>query len=275
MNKSQKPLVLFVVLLAILIAVVLAQIFKQHREIVETQAARIAALEVRVALADSRQGDLLRYARANANLPSMQNGETRVVFLGDSITDNWDNEGYGGFFPEKLYINRGIGGETTLEMLGRFRQDVIALKPRAVVILAGTNDLAFNLGNSPIEAVSNNLASMAELASLHKIRVILASVLPVSDYNQSPEGESLIQTAGRPPAKIIELNEAIKKYAERNGHIYLDYHSAMIDEKGMLKAEFAIDGLHPNAKGYAVMTQLTEQAIEKSLSGKTGDRNPD
>jgi lysophospholipase L1-like esterase len=271
MNKSQKLFILFAVLLVIFITVVFVQTFKQQRETVETQAARIAALEVRVALADSRQSELLRYARANANLPPPQNGEMRVVFLGDSITDRWDDEGFGGFFPEKPYINRGIGGETTLEMLGRFRQDVIALKPQVVVILAGTNDLGFNLGNSPIEAVSGNLASMAELASLHKIRVVLASVLPVSDYNQAPDGAPLIQTAGRPPAKIIELNEAIKKYAERSGHIYLDYHSALIDEKGMLKAELASDGLHPNAKGYALMTRLAEQAIEQSLSGKTSE----
>lgn len=271
MYKSQKPLVLFAVLAAILIAVILAQIFKQQREIVETQAANIAALEVRVKLADSRQGDLLRYARANANLPPPQNGERRVVFLGDSITDNWDNADNGGFFPGKPYLNRGIGGETTLEMLGRFRQDVVELKPQVVVILAGTNDLAFNLGNSPIEAVSNNLATMTELASLHKIRVVLASVLPVSDYNRSPDGKPFMQTVGRPPAKIIELNETIKKYAERNGHVYLDYHSALIDGQGMLKAEFASDGLHPNAEGYAVMNRLAEQAIERALSGRTSE----
>lgn len=271
MNKSRKPLVLLAVLLVILITVVFAQIFKQQRETIETQAAKISALEVRVSLADSRQGDLLRYARDNANQPPTRDGERRVVFLGDSITDNWDNAGYGGFFPEKPYLNRGIGGQTTLEMLGRFRQDVIALQPQVVVILAGTNDLAFNIGNSPIEAVSNNLASMSELASLHKIRVVLASVLPVSDYNQAPGGEPLIQTAGRPPAKIIELNDAIKKYAEQNGHIYLDYYSALVDEKGMLKAELASDGLHPNAEGYAVMTRLAEQAIAKSLSSKTSE----
>lgn len=194
--------------------------------------------------------------------------EQRVVFLGDSITDSWDDEQYGGFFPGRPYVNRGISGQTTPQMLIRFRPDVIALRPQAVVILAGTNDLAGNTGPTTIAAIAHNLASMAELARANNIRVIFASVLPVSDYGRNREGQPVTQTVRRPPAQILELNRWIKDYAARHNHSYLNYFDAVVDEKGMLKAELGDDGLHPNAKGYAVMAPLVEAAIKEALRRK-------
>jgi lysophospholipase L1-like esterase len=272
MSKATKP-ILLAALLIILIVSITVQVWVRQVKALKTQAAaccsKISGLENSVALAESSMGDwagLQRYAEANAMLQPSRKGELRVVFVGDSITDNWDDVGYGGFFPGKLYINRGISGQTTQQMLARFRQDVIALNPQAVVILAGTNDLRFQVKPPAVETATNNLASMAELARLHKIRVILASVLPVSDYNHLPDGRPIVQTSDRPPVRIIELNNWIKDYAARNGFTYLDYYGALSDEKGMLRAEFSADGLHPNAYGYAVMAPLAEQAIEKSLA---------
>ncbi|HWP42941.1 MAG TPA: SGNH/GDSL hydrolase family protein [Blastocatellia bacterium] len=210
---------------------------------------------------------LSRYREANAKLSPPKNGETRVVFMGDSITDLWDDPGFGGFFPGKPYVNRGIGGQTTPQMLIRFRPDVIALKPRVVVILAGTNDIAGNTGPTTLEAIGDNLASMAELARANNIRVVLASLLPVSDYEMR-DGKQIIQTGRRPPEKIKALNEWIREYAARNGHTYLDYYSAMVDEKGFLREELSDDGLHANARGYAVMAPLAERAIAEALKKK-------
>lgn len=185
--------------------------------------------------------------------------------MGDSITDSWDDPRYGGFFPGKPYVDRGISGQTTPQMLVRFRPDVIALQPKAVVILAGTNDIAGNTGPMTLEAIEDNLASMADLARAHHISVILASVLPVSDYGHNREGQPINQTTRRPPEQIRALNEWMKRYANENGHIYLDYFTALVDDKGMLKSDLSEDGLHPNAKGYAVMTPLAEAAISKAL----------
>jgi lysophospholipase L1-like esterase len=201
---------------------------------------------------------LARYREANAGLAAPAKDEKRVVFMGDSITDFWKLAGY---FPSKPYINRGISGQTTPQMLVRFRPDVIALKPQVVVILAGTNDIAGNTGPMTIEAIEGNLASMFELARASDIRVVIASVLPVSDYAKNTEDKPINQTARRPPEKIIALNEWIKEYATRNGLTYLDYFSAMVDEKGFLKQELSDDGLHPNDKGYVVMQPLVEHAI--------------
>ena len=187
-----------------------------------------------------------------------------MVFMGDSITDYWDNPEYGGFFPGKPYLNRGISGQTTEQMLARFRQDVIALKPRAVVILGGINDLNLKTEGAPID----NLSSMAELARVHQIEVILASLLPVSDYSRAPDGQPIIRSQQIPPGRIVEINNMLKGYAAEHGFTYLDYYSAMVDAQGMLKAELADDGLHPNARGYAVMQPLAEQAIEKALRKK-------
>lgn len=211
--------------------------------------------------------NLNRFAEANKKVALPKDGEHRVVFIGDSITDSWDN-GVGDFFPGKPYVNRGISGQTTPQMLLRFRQDVIALKPKAVLIHAGTNDIAGNTGPATLEQIADNLAAMAELAAANRIRVIFASVLPVSDYNRRQNGELYVQTKRRPPERITGLNNRLKDYAGRNGHVYLDYFGAMVDEKGFLKPDLAYDGLHPNAKGYAVMAPLAEEAIKKALKRK-------
>jgi lysophospholipase L1-like esterase len=201
--------------------------------------------------------NLARYRADNAAVPPPKAGEQRVVFMGDSITDSW-GRGYGKFFPGKPYINRGISGQTTPQMLVRFRPDVIAHKPRAVVILAGTNDIAGNTGPMSLEEIQSNLASMADLARANGIKVILASVMPVTDTLKP-------QTARRPPEKIRALNQWIKDYASKSGAIYLDYHSAMVDDKGMLRTELTYDGLHPNEAGYALIEPLAQKAIDQAL----------
>ncbi|MGC2766629.1 MAG: SGNH/GDSL hydrolase family protein [Candidatus Acidiferrum sp.] len=210
---------------------------------------------------------LARYREANTTLKPPTKDEPRVVFMGDSITDIWQYPQFGGFFPGKPYIDRGIGGQTTPQMLLRFRPDVIALQPRVVVILAGTNDIAGNTGPMTLEETEGHLASMSELAHAHGIRVVLASVTPVNDIT-TLEGKKITQTTRRPPEKILSLNEWIKRYAADHGDVYLDYFPAMIDEKGMLKPDLTNDGLHPNAAGYAVMAPLAEKAIQQSLSQK-------
>src|SRR5262245_37054615 len=209
---------------------------------------------------------LKRYHDANATVAAPAAAEDRVVFMGDSITDGWGRK-YGKFFPEKPYMNRGISGQTTPQMLIRFRPDVIALRPRVVVILAGTNDIAGNTGPTTLEAIEDNLTSMAELATAHGIRVVFASLLPVSDY-EVRDGKPITQTVRRPPAQIIALNNWIKEYAKAHHHVYLDYFSAMIDGKGFLKDELSNDGLHPNPQGYVVMAPLAEAAITASLKHK-------
>jgi lysophospholipase L1-like esterase len=212
--------------------------------------------------------NLNRYREANSNVPPLPQDEQRVVFMGDSITDIWGNTKFGPFFPGKPYINRGIGGQTTPQMLIRFRPDVIDLHPKVVVILAGTNDIAGNTGPMTLEETEENLASMTELARQHGIRVVLASVTPVVDGVVNSEGKKLVQTDKRPPEKILAVNEWIKKYCADYGHIYLDYFSAMVDDKGFLKPDLTFDGLHPNANGYAVMGPLAEKAIQDALAKK-------
>jgi len=211
---------------------------------------------------------LARYRDENTKATAPAKNEQRVVFMGDSITDGWDDPKYGGFFPGKPYVDRGIGGQTTPQMLIRFRADVIALKPSVVVILAGTNDIAGNTGPMTLQAIEDNLTSMAELARANKIRVVLASLLPISDYEKTREGKPIIRSAQRPPDQIKALNEWMKKYAAANNAVYLDYYSAMADEKGFLKEELSEDGLHPNQKGYDVMAPLAERAIASSLKKK-------
>jgi lysophospholipase L1-like esterase len=207
---------------------------------------------------------LTRYHDANVKVVQPTKNEARVVFMGDSITDSWDDQKYGGFFPGKPYIDRGISGQTTPQMLVRFRADVIALRPKVVVILAGTNDLAGNTGPMTLEAIEDNLVSMAELARANHIRAVLASVLPISDY-ESRDGKPIMQTTRRPPEKIKALNAWMRSYVAQNNLIYVDYYSAMIDGKGFLREELSEDGLHPNAKGYAIMAPLAEAAIAKAL----------
>jgi len=200
---------------------------------------------------------LNRYKEANAKVPTPDKGESRVVFMGDSITDGWKLDEY---FPDKPYINRGISGQTTPQMLIRFRPDVIALKPRVVLILAGTNDIAGNTGPMTLEMIENNYTSMADLAKANGIKVIFASVLPIHDYGKTKVSER------RQPEQIVKLNEWLKGYCKAKGHIYLDYFGKMIDDKGMLKGELANDGLHPNAEGYKIMAPLAESAIRQALS---------
>ena len=209
--------------------------------------------------------NLVRYREANASLSAPGKDEQRVVFMGDSITDMWALPRFGGFFPGKPYVDRGISGQTTPQMLVRFREDVIALQPKAVLILAGTNDLAGNTGPITIEETEANLASMAELARANGIRVVLASVLPVSNYGHDGSGNPIDMRVKRPPEKILELNAWIKKHAQDEGDAYLDYFSATVDDHGLLKKDLSDDGLHPNAAGYAVMAPLAEKAIASAL----------
>jgi lysophospholipase L1-like esterase len=203
-------------------------------------------------------GELRRYRAANAKLKAPAATEKRVVFYGDSITDMWP---LATAFPGKPYVNRGISGQTTSQLLVRFRADVIALAPKAVVILAGTNDIAGNTGPISLEDIENNFATMAELARAHGIRVVLASVLPVHNYTAQSE----LSFPLRPPEQIAALNKWLKDYAAANACVYLDYASAMVDPKGLLKRELAEDGLHPNKAGYAIMAPLAEAAIAKAL----------
>jgi lysophospholipase L1-like esterase len=204
-------------------------------------------------------GELARYRAANAALKPPAPGENRVVFFGDSITDIWHLDEY---FPGKPYINRGIGGQTTPQMLIRFRQDVIDLHPKVVVILAGTNDIAGNTGPMRLEDIEANYTSFAELARANGIRVVFSSVLPVHNY--TPQSQNMY--AQRSPEKILDLNRWLKSYvAAHPDYVYLDYFSAMVDDKGLLKRDLAEDGLHPNAAGYKIMVPLAEAAIEKAL----------
>jgi len=212
----------------------------------------------RIAIYTDDYGQLARYRDANAALKPAAPGEKRVVFFGDSITDLWKIEDS---FPGKPYINRGIGGQTTSQMLVRFRQDVIDLQPKAVVILAGTNDIAGNTGPISNEDIEKNFASIAELAHAHNIRVIWSSILPV--YNYTRQSQEFF--AQRSPERILTLNRWLKDYSAANDLVYLDYFSAMVDDKGMLKRDLADDGLHPNKAGFAIMAPMAEKAIETSI----------
>jgi lysophospholipase L1-like esterase len=204
-----------------------------------------------------------RYHDANSKLSPAPKNEARVVFMGDSITDSWQNPKFGGFFPGKPYVDRGISGQTTPQMLLRLRADVIDLKPKAVVILAGTNDIAGNTGPMTNDEIEGHLASMSELAHAHQIKVILSSITPVSNYHVAVNGNP--QTSQRPMERIHGINDWMKKYAADHGDVYLDYFSAMVDDKGLLKAELSLDDLHPTAAGYAIMAPLAEAAIQKAL----------
>jgi lysophospholipase L1-like esterase len=205
---------------------------------------------------------LARYHDANTKVGPPVKNEKRVVFMGDSITDGWRLADY---FPGQPYINRGISGQTTPQMLIRFRPDVIALNPQVVVILAGTNDIAGNTGPMTLEAIENNFASMAELARANGVRVVFASVMPISDYGKSTDGQPVNRTKQRPPEQIKALNAWIRNYAAVNILTYLDYFSALVDDQGFLRAELSNDGLHPNDKGYVVMKPLAERAIAAAL----------
>ncbi|HWT67241.1 MAG TPA: SGNH/GDSL hydrolase family protein [Terracidiphilus sp.] len=198
---------------------------------------------------------LERFKEDNAKLGAPAAGEQRVVFMGDSITEGWHLDQS---FPGKPYVNRGISGQTTPQMLVRFRQDVIDLKPKAVIILAGTNDIAGNTGLETPEQIEGNLASMAELAQANGIKVILCSILPAFDYPWQP---------GLTPApKIDAINAWLKDYAVRKGFLYVDYHSAMKDSRDGLPENLSKDGVHPLPAGYAMMAPLAQKAIDKALA---------
>ena len=201
--------------------------------------------------------NLARYRDSNVVLGPPKPGEQRVVFIGNSITEGWAQR-FGLLFPGKPYVGRGVGGQTTPQMLVRFRQDVVALAPSVVVILGGTNDIAGNTGPSTLEMIEDNLASMSELATAHGIKVVLSSVLPVYKYAWRPNIE--------PASEIVALNAWLRNYAAKKGAVYLDFESAMADDRHGLKCDLTYDGVHPNDKGYEVMSRLAEKAIAQALS---------
>jgi lysophospholipase L1-like esterase len=213
----------------------------------------------RIAIYVDDFGQLARYREANAALAPPAANESRVIFIGDSITDYWKLPDY---FPGKPYINRGIDGQTTPEMLVRFRQDVIDLHPKVLVVLAGTNDIAGVTGRASNEDIESNYASMAELARAHGIRTVFASVLPVNNY--APD--SAESFALRPRARILALNKWLKNYCAKNACVYLDYFTALVDDRAMLKRALSDDGLHPNDDGYKIMAPLAEKAIHQALA---------
>lgn len=196
------------------------------------------------------------YRKANTLLENPADNEDRVVFMGNSITEFWKNI-HPDFFVGKTYVNRGIGGQTTSQMLLRFRADVINLHPKVVVFLGGTNDIAGNTGDVTLDMIEDNIFSMIELARANDISVVLCSVLPVFEYPWSP---------GKQPAeKIIELNRALRFYAETHGITFVDFHTPMKDERNGLRLELGEDGVHPNVSGYLIMEPLVEEAIKKEL----------
>lgn len=221
-------------------------------------------------------GDLARYREADAKLhptapntgasgaPALgdpQPGGQRVVFFGDSITDIWDLDKS---FPGKGYINRGISGQTTEQMLVRFRQDVVDLHPAVVVILAGTNDIAGNTGAETLQQIEGDFKTMVEVARANQIRVVLSSLTP----ENGTRAEWTTYTVLRPPQEIVQLNEWLRRYCAQNGLVYLDYFSAMADAQGRMKPELTRDGLHPSAAGFAVMAPLAERAVEQALGNR-------
>jgi lysophospholipase L1-like esterase len=209
-------------------------------------------------LRDPDRDNLRRYAEANQTLPAPAKDKPRVVFYGDSITDGWRLNEY---FPDRDFVNRGISGQITGQMLGRFQNDVVALNPAAVLILAGTNDIARGVPPSAIQA---NFTMMADLADAHKVKPIFASILPVSDYHKGVN-PSYERTPMRPPAVIQAMNAWLKDFCVRRNYVYLDYFTGLADQGGQLKADYADDGLHPNPAGYRVMAPLALAAIEKAV----------
>jgi lysophospholipase L1-like esterase len=243
------------------LAVVLALPSLAHAQLVkefDPPAANCCLAPFARMLADQMQdwNQLGRYHKDNTLLLSKPADPGRVVFLGDSITDGWKLEQS---FPGKPYVNRGIGGQTTPQMLARFYRDVINLKPEAVVILAGTNDIARNTGPQTADMIQDNFRAMADLARAHGIKVLLCSVTPISDYAQTR------QSVQRPPSDILTLNGWLKAYADEVHATYVDYFPAMADQAGFLKKDISDDGLHPNRKGYDIMAPIVAHAIEKVL----------
>jgi len=197
------------------------------------------------------------YEKRNRELGFPDENEKRIVFMGDSITEEWGNL-YPEFFSGNYYINRGIGGQTTPQMLIRFKPDAIDLNPHAIIILAGTNDIAGNTGPSTVKMITDNIFSMAELAIAYEIKVILSSILPVYQY---PWGDDVLD----PPSSIGSINSKIKEYVENKGLVYLDYYSSMVDDRKGLKLDFTGDGVHPNEAGYRVMSAIAGEIISQVL----------
>lgn len=200
--------------------------------------------------------NLKRYQDANQELGAPKPGEERVVFMGNSITEGWIQK-RPLFFLNKPYVNRGISGQTTPQMLLRFRQDVINLEPAVVVILAGINDIAGNTGPATVESIANNIKSMVQLAKANDIEVVILSVLPASYFPWKPDL--------KPGEIVLKLNSLLKEYAVENGCVYVDLHKSMANDELGLKKEYGHDGVHPNAKGYFVMEPPVETAIQKAL----------
>ena len=247
----------------VLFAILLLSPAVIHAQIVQNQEfkpprANCCLASTAQSLADQLQdwNQLGRYHEDNLRLQKQPPDPSRVVFLGDSITDMWKLPQY---FADKPYVNRGISGQTTAQMLVRMYPDVINLHPAAVVILAGTNDIARNNGPQSAEMIEDNIRAIAELSQKHGIAIILCSVIPISDYTARK------QSVQRPPSDIVLLNEWLKKYAEQVHAIYVDYFSALVDSSGFLKEGYSMDGLHPNDKGYAVMAPLVQAAINRTL----------
>ena len=202
--------------------------------------------------------NLARYEDYNLKVGLPKKDERRVVFMGDSITEEWSNL-YPEYFTEKGYINRGIGGQTTPQMLIRFKPDVVGLKPEIVVILAGTNDIAGNTGPSNAKMITDNIFSMAEIAKCYQMKVVLSSILPVYEYDWAREIKD-------PPSTIQAVNDALKQYASDQGLIYLDYFSSMVDERQGLNSDYTSDGVHPNESGYILMSSLAEELLSELLN---------
>jgi len=203
--------------------------------------------------------ELSRYSESNKQLDLPSKNEYRVVFMGNSITEGWSKI-FPEFFEGKPYINRGISGQTTPQMLIRFRPDVIDLEPKVVLILAGINDIAGNTGPSTVKMISDNIISMSELAKANQIKVIISSILPAKDFPWNP--------GINPSPKILAVNKIIEKYAKENNMIYLDYYSSMVDNNFALIADYGLDGVHPNKKGYSLMSMLADKAINEILNHK-------
>ena len=201
--------------------------------------------------------NLFQYQDENRLVGLPEKGKQRVVFMGDSITEEWSNL-YPGYFDTKGYINRGIGGQTTPQMLLRFKPDVIDLEPDIVVILAGTNDIAGNTGPSNVKMITDNIFSMAELARAHQIKVVLSSILPVFEYEWAKEIKDV-------PATIDSVNNILKKYVNDHGLVYLDYFSLMVDQRRGLNKDYTYDGVHPNQDGYILMSSLAEKVLSRLL----------
>jgi len=210
-------------------------------------------------LRDPDRDALARYAEANRKLPPPEAGVPRVVFLGDSITDLWPLNEY--FPPERDFVNRGISGQITGQMLGRMLADVVRLKPAAVVVLGGTNDIARGV---EVETIKNNLTMIAQLAEANKIVPLFASLLPVSDYHKDKD-PSYERTVARPPELIRSINQWLENFCREHNYVYVDYYSALADARGMLAADLSDDGLHPNSKGYRLMAPLVQAAIDKAV----------